>query len=445
VDYEVVIIANPDDAALTDVYLQDPETREMTFFATISDVEREYGFGYQYLNGTLYYVKRTGDVNTDNWMDELWRIDQQGNEGMLYASRGLTFRVSPNGQMIAADYEVNPESMFKGLLFLDSNGQILQQIAFSEIDQNLLIDLNAWSDDSAFFWAGFSWGPNTSFFARVDVTSGTYALYDVSAFAPQMAEADLNPNTGVLVYSDMPVFFEIMGAQEFLVSQQPVALYLYDFNDASTTTLATSISKAFHPEWLSLGQLEYDDPDSNGRVRYDLDTGSTTLIPSAEPELAVPSPKVIPPEFMDSMQTLLDTGIPVMLPVEFQPVQEGMPAIYPYIYTAIDGEYEMSLDYGADCQGTGYCHMGSLAARRIGATGPAAGTIMPFFGAQIDGMTQLEGNIPAYFVASQCGANCSDAKLFWIYNGFEYSVGGEAASMEQLIPIANAMLSNSLP
>jgi hypothetical protein len=70
---------------------------------------------------------------------------------------------------------------------------------------------------------------------------------------------------------------------------------------------------------------------------------------------------------------------------------------------------------------------------------------MPFFDTEISGMPLLEKGIPGYFVASVCGANCSDAQVFWIYNEVEYMVGLKGASQDDVVALANAMIANSIP
>ncbi len=153
-------------------------------------------------------------------------------------------------------------------------------------------------------------------------------------------------------------------------------------------------------------------------------------------------PKVEPFPFGE-MQMIVLSGVPPMLPPEF-PTEADLPDIYPYIYTSEDGEYEISLDYGEDCHGAGACHYGSLTGRKVDSDIPVGTRNFPF---DIDDaqVVSLVKGITGYFVASVCGASCDDAKVFWIYEGYQYMVGLKAAAQENVIELANAAIMNSLP
>ncbi len=53
------MMVNPDDNEKVDVYLQDVETKAMTWFATISVIEVERNYPLEFVNDNLYYIKRT--------------------------------------------------------------------------------------------------------------------------------------------------------------------------------------------------------------------------------------------------------------------------------------------------------------------------------------------------------------------------------------------------
>jgi hypothetical protein len=44
-----------------------------------------------------------------------------------------------------------------------------------------------------------------------------------------------------------------------------------------------------------------------------------------------------------------------------------------------------------------------------------------------------------------CGANCDDARLWWIYDGYEYMLGLKAGRYEDVVALANAAIVNSVP
>jgi hypothetical protein len=153
-------------------------------------------------------------------------------------------------------------------------------------------------------------------------------------------------------------------------------------------------------------------------------------------------PKVEPFPFGE-MQAIVLSGVPPMLPPEF-PTEEGLPDIYPYLYTSDEGEYEISLDYGVDCRGAGACHYGSLTGKKVDSDFPVGTSNFPFDIGDAHIFTLTKG-ITGYFVASVCGANCDDGRVFWIYEGYQYMVGLKAGALEDVMALANAAIMNSLP
>lgn len=57
----------------------------------------------------------------------------------------------------------------------------------------------------------------------------------------------------------------------------------------------------------------------------------------------------------------------------------------------------------------------------------------------------LANGIEGYFTESVCGANCSDATVLWICNGFQYLVGLKAGRQSDVLNLANAIIENSIP
>jgi hypothetical protein len=131
-----------------------------------------------------------------------------------------------------------------------------------------------------------------------------------------------------------------------------------------------------------------------------------------------------------------------MLPSDFA-IEEGLPPIHPYVYTAEPGEYEVSLDFGADCQGAGACHYGSLTGKKVDSNEPV-GTRNFIFDAERAQKVTLTNGIEGYFIESVCGAGCDDAKVFWIYSGFQYMVGLKGGRQSDVLNLANATITNSI-
>ena len=154
-------------------------------------------------------------------------------------------------------------------------------------------------------------------------------------------------------------------------------------------------------------------------------------------------PRIIPLEFQPFMQALVSTGVPPMLPPEFA-VEQGLPAIYPHIFTVDVGEYEFSLDYGADCRGAGACHYGSMSGKQVDSSEPVGTRTFPFDIEQARTVALANG-ISGYFVEAVCMANCNDATVYWIHNGYQYMVGLKAGPEANVVALANAAILNFEP
>lgn len=122
-----------------------------------------------------------------------------------------------------------------------------------------------------------------------------------------------------------------------------------------------------------------------------------------------------------------------MLPYDF-PIEEGLPPIHPYVYTAEPGEYEVSLDFGADCQGAGACHYGSLTGKKVDSNEPV-GTRNFIFDAERAQKVTLTNGIEGYFIESVCGASCvvgaSTLPSQPAFPGIEYSSFNSLTEYEQ--------------
>jgi len=178
---------------------------------------------------------------------------------------------------------------------------------------------------------------------------------------------------------------------------------------------------------------------SNSDFDYTLDVYVSALS-QANPATTV-FPRVHP---FDAayMQGIFDTGFPAMLPSNF-PVGSGLPAIVPYLIFTDSNSYAFSLDYGSDCMGGGACHYGAFTA-----AANSTGAIISMNGFPFNpGTAQkvaLERGITGYFMDSTCGANCSDATVWWMYNGYQYSLGLKG-TRDQVIATANTAINNSIP
>ncbi len=96
--------------------------------------------------------------------------------------------------------------------------------------------------------------------------------------------------------------------------------------------------------------------------------------------------------------------------------------------------YLIEIGIGEDCNGSGFCHLGFVFATKVTEERSALeGEPVP-----------LARGITGYFIASECGANCSDATLSWEQNGVQYTIGDKAGSLDELTKSANSAIENEL-
>ncbi len=438
-EYEITITSQPEKEIAADIRVVNLEDGQEMLFLTLENVDENHYHAAEYHAGTLYIIRQWGG-DEEGWMQELWKYDTKGLGENIYTSDSIDFRVAPDQSLIAVVEHGSGGIGEDQLIFLDPGGN--QVKTFSPELGNLYLDLGKWSRDSGVFWGTYQATYRPLYFYQVEIDTWQYTPYELTALSLEHEYA-LNPNTGQLLYSDFPVFFEVTGYQRFLIQQDPVTLYLYDFSDQSQKSISIIISKSFNPKWINDEVIEYQDPNALGRIRHDLIAGTTSLIP-VDKEIIEISPRIMPLGFETVLESLATTGISPILPPEF-PTEEGLPPLVPYLTRAEYGSYVISLDFGEDCHGAGACHYGSLAARMIDAGGGAEATILPILGTSSFIPLQLAHNIPGFFVESQCGANCSDAQISWIYDGTEYLLGLKAGSLENVVALANAALENTLP
>jgi hypothetical protein len=265
-DVEVILRPNPQNNLRTDVFLRTVATGEEIFFITLDDVIREYYHAAEYHNGSLYIIRRMGNTGADNpdWSDELWRYDSRGQGTKLYSKQGLDFRVAPDEKNIAVCYVDVWESV---LFFLDPAGKPVREFLPDPGDKpgsyyNWPLQ---WSDDSSTFWGVLAIRPAPQFFYKITAVDWRIEEFPVALLGIG-DEYDLNPNTGKLVYSNYPIFYDADLAQKFKDSGKKVQLYVYDLTTKVRQLVAVSKVKEFHPKWVDDRTVEYDDPNADRRI-----------------------------------------------------------------------------------------------------------------------------------------------------------------------------------
>jgi hypothetical protein len=261
-NFQVITRPDPVDQSKTDIYLQNSFTNDRTFFITLDSVYSEHYHLGEFHNGNLYIIRRMG-YRGENWSDELWRYDSQGNGEKLFSEKGLDFRVASNGALIAIAYQSAQDNANK-IAFISTTGEVLQELTLDPTG-NYLDQPGQWSEDNTQFWGELELGPTPKLIYQISISSWKIKKYDVSQLTIG-DEFELNPNSGKIVYSDYPVFFAVDEKQQFLASGKEVKLFLYDLNTQNNQLIDTSITKAFSPKWLDNFTIEYDDPKGEKRI-----------------------------------------------------------------------------------------------------------------------------------------------------------------------------------
>jgi hypothetical protein len=272
-NFTVVLQPNARANAKTDVFLKDVKTGEQKLFATLDNVYRDHYHAAEYHNGHVYIVLRKGDPGTNpNWSDELWRYDSTGQGVLVYAMQGLDFRTAPDESYTAIPAfgtDANGKS-FSKMVFIDAQGKVVKEVNYSpEGNDNPYSSDGQWADNSQIFWGAGQIGPQKEFAFSITPGSWEFDIYPMTGL-PQGREGALNANVGKIILSDYPFFFDGDSAQKFTDSKQTVTLYVYDFRTKQLDVITTSAAKIFDAKWLSDNSIEYNDPNSTGRLVYKL-------------------------------------------------------------------------------------------------------------------------------------------------------------------------------
>lgn len=262
-NFEVIVKENPNDETKSDVYLKDTSGQE-TFFITLAEVYKNHYHSSEYHNGNLYIIRRTGGEegyqDIPDWTDNLWKYDSNKQGKKIYGNRGLDFRVSDNGELIAIVGSEADNS--QNAVFINNDGKELAKFTAEDLEVDY-IDPLVWGDDS--FWLAEKALPVPTSFIKIDREDFTVSKFsiEVDDVGP---EYTLNPNTQKLAYSDYPPLFDTDSIEEFEKSGKKTTLKVYDLVSDEVEVITTSVTKKFNPEWIDNNTLEYDNPTGEGRI-----------------------------------------------------------------------------------------------------------------------------------------------------------------------------------
>lgn len=262
-NYEINI--NVIDETNADLLLKNKTTDETKKLFTLTDcVSGHYHFIESH-NGNVYLIRRIGNTDTEHWTDELWRYSLDNTVTKLYTMQGLDFRVSPNEAFIAAQEYTNR------LTILDADGQILknytnEDLTDVEFNESTFTELLKWSDDSSTMWGCLS-TPIPLYLFEIQTSNWEVRGYDFAELSVG-DEHDLNPNSQLYVFSNLPMILDAYSWDELITSKKELNLYLYNLETKELQILDTSVAKAFKPVWIGLDTIEYDDPESDNRIKF---------------------------------------------------------------------------------------------------------------------------------------------------------------------------------
>jgi hypothetical protein len=268
--YVPILAVNTSDPSKGMVYLEDPATGERSPYLDLSDLYSDHYHPVEYQAGNLFVIRRfdyTGPGD-DDWRSELWVYDAAKNGSMVFASKSLDFRASPDGMTIAV-------SDNERLYLMDTGGNAFAQLSAPQLAgsltgaQDASIDLEGWSNDGTRFWGNLSAASQVLGFYKTNATGGEVKSYDLSGVPFSVQEYALNPNNGKIVFSDYPRFFDADSAERFNGSGTTVTLYLLDLNGMVLTSIVTNTAAMFNPKWGDDEHVQYDDPGIPGqRLEY---------------------------------------------------------------------------------------------------------------------------------------------------------------------------------
>ena len=270
-NYEVVLLPKEENSEIVDVLLKNNETGEIKTFITLGDIVQGHYHNTEYHNGELFILRKVNEEvgsGSDNEIS-LWVYKEDGKGVKLLSGRGLDFRANPDGSLIAT---------YSGeeVLFIDDNGDVLLLFGLPDIageNEQLLnaaIGLEGWSADGSIFWGNLFLGAYKAAFYQVNVVEGALKTYDLTGIELIGREYDLNEDTGKLVFSDYPVFFDALSSDNFKESGKTVTLYLLDLESMETQQIAQSQAEVFLPSWMDEITIAYENPNGEGRLTYTL-------------------------------------------------------------------------------------------------------------------------------------------------------------------------------
>ena len=178
----------------------------------------------------------------EDWSNALWCFSPYEAPKKIAEGKGLQFRVTKDGKLIAVQIADQID-------FYDDKGNVLHSISDESVntEEYTGVSLEQWNDDGSILWCSLKEAYVTVAYVAVDTNSWEITKYDDRSFGSQ--EYVLNPNTGWVTYSDYPVTLDTIAFDEFVESGKTTILFVYHLMTKEERVVDSSETNMFKPYW----------------------------------------------------------------------------------------------------------------------------------------------------------------------------------------------------
>ncbi len=178
----------------------------------------------------------------DDWSDALWCFSPYEDAKMIAEGKGLEFRVTEEGKLIAVEVDGNID-------IYDAEGNLIHRISDEDVntEEYTKVRLEQWNDAGSVLWCSLMETYVTVAYVAIDTNSWEITKYNDRTFGSE--EYVLNPNTGWVAYSDYPVTLDIIAFDEYMESGQMTMLYIYNLITKEERIIDSIETNKFKPKW----------------------------------------------------------------------------------------------------------------------------------------------------------------------------------------------------
>lgn len=198
----------------------------------------------------IYGLYKWRNPDNDNWIEALWCFSPYEDAKLIAEGKGLNFRVSKNNEYIATEIDGDIE-------FYNKDGELLHTILSEKIntEEYAVIQLEKWNDDGDILWCSLNEAYNTIAYIKIDTETWEFVKYSDLNF--MSVEHVLNPNTGLIVYSDYPFSLDIIAFNEYIESNKMTTLSIYNLMTKEKIVVEAAETNMFKPEWINDNEILY--------------------------------------------------------------------------------------------------------------------------------------------------------------------------------------------